>query len=197
MQLRQTILEASVSELELHSEAGFRVTRVAENAGCVVSVLYHHFENREGLIDAALIEIMRRESLELRNMYAAVEANLVHVDDLGDALERYVRFAHSFERAPRRALRVQILTAVQTRPRVQSAWEEFSATNQATAEHLIATVKERGLISSSFSTEVLAFFLRITDLGRTLEESVAKPAVDFELWVQFMRRFAEEFLSKN
>ena len=197
MPLRQTILEASVSELELHSEAGFRVTRVAENAGCVVSVLYHHFENREGLIDAALIEIMRRESEYLRDTYATIEANLVHVESIGEAFERYVRFVHSLERAPHRALRVQILTAVQTRPRVQRAWEEFSAANQANAEHLISAIKELGLIDDSFSTQVLAFFLRATDLGRALEESIAEPSVDFELWVQFMRRFAEEFIAKN
>ncbi len=197
MQLRQTILEASVRELELHSEAGFRVTRVAENAGCVVSVLYHYFGNREGLIDAALIEIMRRESVELRESYEVIISNLVHVDNFGEAFEQYIRFAHSRKRAPRRALRIQILTAVQTRPRVRHAWEEYSAGNQATAEKLVSTMTQLGLIDDSFSTEVLAYFLRITDLGRALDESVEKPAVDFEVWVQFMRRFAEEFIAKN
>ena len=94
MPLRQPILDAAVKELQEFSEAGFRVTRVAEEAGCVVSVLYHHFDNREGLIDAALIEIMRLEGDEVEATYQEFTAILAVVTTIEQAFETYVRIAH-------------------------------------------------------------------------------------------------------
>ena len=193
--LRQPILDAAVKELQEFSEAGFRVTRVAEVAGCVVSVLYHHFDNREGLIDAALIEIMRRESEEVATMYREIDSILGGVTTIEQAFETYVRVTHGPGGQVRRALDAQILTAVQTRPSVQRAWEELSSTVQSANEHLLSELVRRGFIDSSLDIPTMALLMRGLDFSRTLEESVAQPTVAFERWVAVMRLFASRILA--
>lgn len=193
--LRQPILDAAVNELQEFSEAGFRVTRVAEQAGCVVSVLYHHFENRAGLMDAALIEIMRREAEEVEVIYREIDTMLSGVTTIEQALEIYVRIAHGSGGAIRRALDAQILTAVQTRPSVQRAWEQLSTKVQAANEHLLTVLVQRGLIDTALDISALALLIRGLDFSRTLEESVKQPTVTFEQWVAVMRLFASRVMA--
>lgn len=193
--LRQPILDAAVNELQEFSEAGFRVTRVAEQAGCVVSVLYHHFENREGLIDAALIEILRREAEEVKGIYREIDAMLSEVTTIEQAFETYVRLAHGSRGAVRRALDAQILTAVQTRRSVQRAWGDLSAKVQAANEHLLTVLVQRGFIDTTLDIPALALLMRGLDFSRTLEESVEQPTIAFEQWVTVMRLFASRVMA--
>jgi len=193
--LRQPILDAAVKELQEFFEAGFRVTRVAEEAGCVVSVLYHHFENREGLIDAALIEIMRREAEEVEAIYREIDVILSEVSTIEQAFETYVRLTHGSGGAVRRALDAQILTAVQTRPSVQRAWGEMSAKVQAANEHLLNVLVQRGFIDTTLDIPAMALLMRGLDFSRTLEESVEQPTIGFEQWVAVMRLFASRLMA--
>ena len=193
--LRQPILDAAVKELQEFSEAGFRVTRVAEEAGCVVSVLYHHFENREGLIDAALIEIMRRETDDMESIYREIDTILSGVTTIEQAFETYVRIAHGSGGTVRRALDAQILTAVQTRPSVRYAWGELSAKMQEANEHLLNELAQRGFIDKSLDIPALALLMRGLDFSRTLEESVEQPTIPFEQWVAVMRLFASRVMA--
>ncbi len=193
--LRQPILDAAVKELQEFSEAGFRVTRVAEEAGCVVSVLYHHFENREGLIDAALIEIMRREAEEVETIYREIDTMLSGVTTIEQAFETYVRLAHGSGGTVRRALDAQILTAVQTRTSVRRAWGELSAKVQAANEHLLTVLVQRGFIDTTLDIPALALLMRGLDFSRTLEESVEQPTIAFEQWVAVMRLFASRVMA--
>jgi AcrR family transcriptional regulator len=193
--LRQPILDAAVKELQDFSEAGFRVTRVAEEAGCVVSVLYHHFENREGLINAALIEIMRRETDDVESIYREIDTMLSSVTTIEQAFETYVRIAHGSGGAVRRALDAQILTAVQTRPCVRHAWGELSAKVQEANEHLLSVLAQRGFIDGSLDIPALALLMRGLDFSRSLEESVEQPTISFEQWVAVMRLFASRVLT--
>ena len=195
MPLRQPILDAAVKELQDFSEAGFRVTRVAEEAGCVVSVLYHHFENREGLINAALIEIMRRETDDVESIYREIDTMLSSVTTIEQAFETYVRIAHGSGGAVRRALDAQILTAVQTRPCVRHAWGELSAKVQEANEHLLSVLAQRGFIDGSLDIPALALLMRGLDFSRSLEESVEQPTISFEQWVAVMRLFASRVLT--
>ena len=193
--LRQPILNAAIKELQEFSEAGFRVTRVAEEAGCVVSVLYHHFENREGLIDAALIEIMRREAEEVEAIYREIDVILSEVSTIEQAFETYVRLTHGSGGVVRRALDAQILTAVQTRPSVQRAWGEMSAKVQAANEHLLNVLVQRGFIDTTLDIPAMALLMRGLDFSRTLEESVEQPTIAFEQWVTVMRLFASRVMA--
>ena len=51
---REAILRASAQEIARHGVRGLRVTEVAAGAGVSTALLYYHFTDRTGLLDAAL-----------------------------------------------------------------------------------------------------------------------------------------------
>jgi AcrR family transcriptional regulator len=51
---RESILRASAQEIARHGIRGMRVADVAANAGVSTALLYYHFTDRTGLLDAAL-----------------------------------------------------------------------------------------------------------------------------------------------
>lgn len=51
---REAILRASAAEIARHGVRGLRVTEVAAGAGVSTALLYYHFTDRTGLLDAAL-----------------------------------------------------------------------------------------------------------------------------------------------
>lgn len=51
---RTAILEATVSEIAKDGIRGLRLGEVAKSAGVAMSLIYYHFQTREGLIDAVL-----------------------------------------------------------------------------------------------------------------------------------------------
>ena len=194
MPLRNAILEAAIKELQENSEAGFRVTRVADEAGCVVSVLYHHFNNREGLIDAALVEIMRKEGGEVSERFEPIIASASSINDVVTAFKDYAQALHGPSRADNRNVRLQVLAAQQSRPLVQSAWRSLSAQTQQTNEGMIESLKANGLLDNSLDTATVALFMRMLDFGRILDESMEAPFVDLEAWIDFIGILAERLL---
>jgi AcrR family transcriptional regulator len=51
---KRTILDAAIGVIARKGLRGLRVEEVAERAGVAVSLLYYHFDNRSGLIQATL-----------------------------------------------------------------------------------------------------------------------------------------------
>jgi AcrR family transcriptional regulator len=63
---RQAILSASAKTIAQHGVRGMRVTEVAASAGVSTALLYYHFTDRAGLLDAAL-NYMMEQSREYRS----------------------------------------------------------------------------------------------------------------------------------
>ncbi|MCX8032703.1 MAG: TetR/AcrR family transcriptional regulator [Thermoleophilia bacterium] len=60
---RKELVEAAVSVIAKHGVRGATVSRIAAAAGVSRGALYHYFENREDLLEAALQAIADRSSL--------------------------------------------------------------------------------------------------------------------------------------
>lgn len=54
---RTTLLDAAVREIATHGTRGMRVERVAKLAGVSPALIYHHFDDRTSLLQAALLHI--------------------------------------------------------------------------------------------------------------------------------------------
>ena len=104
------------------SAQGLTVRRIAERAGCSTSVIYSHFQDKEGIIEALYLKGFRRlaKSLSTVRLGSDVMGNVVLLFD------RYRQFAHAnptfysvmFERAtpgfqPSKEAREQGWTAIE------------------------------------------------------------------------------------
>ena len=190
MSTRDEILAAAVKEVRERDESAFRVTIVAKNAGCATSVLYHYFGSREGLIDAALVQIVIEESAGVRE---SIRLACLAAETSTDAIEMlvsYVKFAHSPDRRPERSLRARLLGAAQTRPVVRDAYQQYGELATQANRALLVTLAEKGLIRTDLNLNAVALTLRALDFGWVLEEANDETDVEFDDWIAVMRELA-------
>lgn len=63
---KEKILTAAIEEFCTHSYMGANTTRIVHAAGCNIRMLYHYFENKEGLYLAALTRVYQELRLSER-----------------------------------------------------------------------------------------------------------------------------------
>ncbi len=132
---RRRILEAAVVEFAEHGIAGARVDRIATGAGSNKQLIYHHFENKEGLFRTVLA----------RELALASEGVAFPPDDV----ERYAGAYFDFAMANPRLMRLV-------------AWAGLEAKGPNAGDSpakaklgLLATAQRSGRISDRFSPEFL------------------------------------------
>ena len=119
-----------------------RVTTVAKLAGCATSVLYHYFGSRDGLIDAAYIEIAASELEANRAYLEAASETVLNADDVVRIVIEYVTLTHDTDRAAS-TQRARLLGAAQSRPPVRHAMQSFEILLNATYEELFQRLRSR------------------------------------------------------
>lgn len=99
---KQRILTAAEQAVLAYGERGLTIRDVARAAGVSVSVVHHHFESREGLLDAC-IEIAYAEFRQLAGELAASTGG---AEPPASIVERAVREGFRFARRRRAHLRI-------------------------------------------------------------------------------------------
>ena len=190
MTTRDEILSAAVHEIRTRDEASFRVTVVAKQAGCATSVLYHYFGSREGLIDAALVQLANQEAGIIRSLSALTEEFAESYQDFESFLVVYTKTAHSPERRASRAVRARLLGAAQTRPALREEAREFGEQTNEINESILSRLSGRGLIRPDVDIRALSLCLRALDFGHALDDLNEEPRVDLDAWIHLMRVLA-------
>lgn len=113
---RESILEAAISIIEAEGETALRVDKVVADAGFTKPVLYHHFNDRDGLIAAAQAELFRR-SLEhgIERATARVEAAQSQ-EEFIDVMRSLLAAYAQPDGIDRRKFRIRVLGAASSRP---------------------------------------------------------------------------------
>ena len=124
--MRDALLETCCQILETEGAQGLTVRRIAERAGCSTTVIYSHFQDKEGIIEALYLEGFRRlaQAVNTVNLEGGLTASLTGKVVL--LFDRYRQFAHAnptfysvmFERAtpgfqPSKEARDQGWTAIE------------------------------------------------------------------------------------
>ena len=73
VETKENILNAAIEEFCAHGYSGASTTRIVDAAGCNIRMLYHYFENKDGLYLAALTRVYEelRSSEEATNFWNA------------------------------------------------------------------------------------------------------------------------------
>ncbi len=189
----ERILEVTIEMLDEHGESGLRVEDVLAASGASTSSMYHHFENRDGLIDAArTVMFVRQTAEDIEAMREALEGTS-NRDDLLVRLDAITRMSVGPDRAPQRRRRVAILGWAAQRP---SLWAALGAEQQRvtdTLTDLIRTGQQRGLVRSDLDAQAMAEFVTAYPFGRVLCDLNPSPAAPEE-WFRVVDAIARLFV---
>ncbi len=189
--LKKAILEAAIRQLARSGEASLRVDRIAREAGCSAALLYRHFESREGLLEAAMVERLRREAAAItKDLLRAVEQSR----DTGDFVRMDVaisRETHGRHRARNRAIIAEVLAASRTRPALRKEFLQQQREVQRALAELVGAGQAKGIFRADVSAEAIAEFVRAYTFGRALMDADPDSVDRLEEWVRIVAIFVE------
>ncbi len=182
------ILDAAITLIETEGESGVRVHQLARKAGRTMGAVYHHFESREGVIEAA-------RALQFRGR---VERDIAAIDEMLDrcrepkdfieGLLEVLRASLSPERRDFRWTRVDVVGCARARPRLA----EILGTEQHRHTGLLADVlgraRERGLLRADVDVESLALLSQQLSFAFVLAEIDPGSRIDADRYARFIGR---------
>ena len=187
------LVEATIRALAEFGEAGFRVEEVLLETGTSKGSLYHHFTNRDGLIEAAtLAEFSRQVAADTAAIRFALDGAETRVDLLARLDAINVASQHP-DRSAARAKRLRILGTAVNRPALWTALglEQSKLTDSIAA--IIETGQRRGLLSTAIDARALATFIQSYTLGRVIADIDPNP-VDPAAWTSLVRRVIRDLV---
>jgi AcrR family transcriptional regulator len=172
----QLVLDDVAARLMTEDESLIRIPDICEATGVNYGSVYHHFGSRDGLIDAAYNELFTR----------LVEEDIVTLQAVADETEEFVEFVRFLwpmlnevsggaDRVARRAVRVRVVAASLTRPKLRELIAASQARLTDEIARLIALGQDRGWITKALTPSSIAVMLQIAVFGRVLDDVSATP----------------------
>ena len=179
----ERLVEAAVDVIERLGDSGIRVRDVAEVAGVTYSAVQFHFGGRDGLIDAAYLELYRRDLLGPVADAATAFAAASSASGFTDALRSIVAALLVPERIDNRRRRAQAIGAAVTRPSLASALTELHNEYFDRLAELLEGPRSRGWMRDDLDVRAVgAVYIGIVN-ARALVEFPGS-AVDPDAWTE-------------
>jgi AcrR family transcriptional regulator len=165
-----SLIEAAIDELESRGESGLRLDAVLAESGASLGSLYHHFTNRDGLIDAARVTQFNRITASDLDLVCGTLAESRSLEDLINRFCFATLCSLSEERAQIRYERIAMLAGAGTRPSLQMglAIEQNAATARLT--ECLVDLQQRGVIPGNKDLRTIAVFMQSFILGQVLTD---------------------------
>ena len=186
----QRILDAAILTIDERGEAALRVQDVVRTAGVQIPVLYRYFGNREGLVQAAQLERLRRDlDTEMASIHAAVDS-VSTAEEFRALMDTILQRMVSPERRQPRARRVNVLGSSYGRPELVA---QVAAAQQVAIDRiaeLLARPAELGWLRDGVDPTTFATWLGGAAIGRIVAE-LDPDRVDFadydQMWLDAVR----------
>lgn len=176
------LLEATIDSLESHGESGVRLDDILDSTGVARSSLYHHFGDRDGLIDAARVVIFSRDvDADIRDLHRILE-RATTAEEFREGLYRVTASTQSPARRAKRMQRAYTIGAAQARPQLAAA---LSIEQQRLTDRLAAIVvgaQAKGWVRNDIDPRAMAVLVQAYTLGRVVGDIDLTP-VDQTQWV--------------
>jgi AcrR family transcriptional regulator len=164
----QTLLDAAIAELESRGETGFDMDSVLAQTGVARSSLYHHFDNKAGLIAAAEIEIIRSSMHEENVVQRKLFEQCTSFKELFDIVALFMR-AESHDRGVDvRRSRARLMTAALHNEKVADAITEAQQNESLYYAESLAIAQNNGVIRNDIDLLAVSYWIQGQFFGRIL-----------------------------
>jgi AcrR family transcriptional regulator len=192
----QAVLDAVAERLMNGDESMIRIPEVCEATGINYGSVYHHFGSREGVIDAAYDMIFARLVQEDIALFRQGVEQATTFDEFVAIMQPIVASVSLGPlRRKRRAMRVRIVAAASTRPRLRLLIGQTQARLSSEVRHIIERAQSQGWMREDLGAGALAVLFQIVIFGRTLDDVSVEP-VDEGEWEKTMSAVFFELLPR-
>ena len=183
---RAAVLDAACQHLWRGDESTLRVADIRQLTGYSTSVIYSYFRSRQGLIDAAYLEIYRQITSDLVDVFRHSMADAATPSDLRDFLNsgdnNPVRRAFWEER---RRMRMRVATAALSRPAMKREFRLVHEEYLTNVTTIFAELQRRGVAGTLLSARQIAVTLEGFHLYYAINDAVGD-SVDDDGWIDIV-----------
>lgn len=174
--------------LEEGGESAFRVTELARRCDVAVSLLYHYFRDRDGLLAAAreakFVARIEEDTARMRDTvtdkHDLAQVLSMIIDDFCDPRNEH--------RRDLRLDRMEVLAATRHDAALRDRLTRAQARLSDAICEAIDRAKADGMLDASVDTKAFAFLLETIPLGTGLSEVYGSRLPDDEKWKELLMR---------
>ena len=168
---RHAILQSACNELDAFGPVGFKISRVLESVNASYSSLYHHFDDREGLLRAANAQMFRVSNrYDLAAIAGAAIGATTTAEFFNVCARQFFAIANNPELMEARQQRISALAFGLTDPDLLEIIIEVQKQEIAVLASIFDLAKDRGLIRQNLNTESYVAWILGMLLGHILLE---------------------------
>jgi AcrR family transcriptional regulator len=180
----QTLLDAAIAELESRGETGFDMDSVLAQTGVARSSLYHHFDNKAGLIAAAEIEIIRVSLHEENVMQRKMFEQCTSFKELFDIVTLFMRAESPDRGVDVRRSRTRLMTAALHNKKVAEAITEAQKTESRYYAESLVIAQKNGVVRKDIDTLAVSYWIQGQFFGRILLDVGEEDRETATQWVE-------------
>jgi len=177
------LLDAVAQRLLTTDESLIRIPEVCQATGVNYGSVYHHFKNRDAVIDGAYAKLFRQfvdSDIELLRQATEVPET---DDTFGETIRAVIHLVSDTSvRNEARTMRLRIIAMAQTRPELMQAIGEAQARLTKQLAAVVEVAQKRGFIPSNFPPKSMAVAIQAVLFGRALD-NVSTEALSDADWI--------------
>jgi len=192
---KTALIEATRELLESHPRKEISTEQILTKSGISKGSLYHHFEDLEELIEAAILlrytEWVDGSIEAITQVLRAVKSP----DDVYNSLVAITKQTQSPARKPDRVYRAEVLGAAASSPRLA---KNLGAEQQRLTDALADLVREtqaKGFFHEDIDPQVLAVFIQAYTFGKVVDDYSENP-MNPDNWNALIDDFLKKTLLK-
>ena len=152
---RQQVLDTAKRQLWQGDDSKFRIADISSETGLSSTVIYTYFRSRQGLIDAAYIEIFRETSLTILKSFEATCSKSSSLNELMlNLTTKYLSFAEGD--LDLRLMRIRVVGAATARKKMMKEFIVHQNEYFTDLSSVFEKLQKRKIISTKFSPRELA-----------------------------------------
>ena len=190
---RDRLIEVTVGLLDTMPPEDLQVELVLTTSGISRGSLYHHFEDFNHVIEAALVRRFSRRADEDIAFITRAVAESQDRDQFRDALGQLTRASQSEERRASRFERVRDLGLAGSNERFRASLGAEQARLTSALADLCREAQSKGWVRSDVDPTAVAIFLQAYTLGRVTDDVSPEP-MDPRAWITLIDLVLQEML---
>ena len=182
------ILREARKMLEESGESAFRVTELARRCDVAVSLLYHYFRDRDGLLAAARqAQFVARIEEDVARMTRVVTDDHSLADVLSMIIDDFCD-PRNTERRLLRLDRMEVLAATRHDPALRDRLTRAQGELSRAICDAVDKAKADGMLDPAVDTKAFSFLLEVIPLGAGLSEVYGSHLPDDDKWKELLLR---------
>lgn len=166
------VLDVAIQHVEQHGVAGLNMRTIAAESGVSYGAIYHHFGDRDGLVQAAQFERLRRQpGIDIASFRAALDGQ----GDLGNFVDRIKKIADDIAdpaRAKVRLERASVIASSLSRPELRKKLTDLEDDIFQQVRNLVIEAQRLGIADSTIDASAAAIYIEALAFGVVLAEFV-------------------------